>query len=158
MAVGVGHIGVVLLLAPADPVRGHRTDEHFMAEAAAARDAGHDMALVGHDALVEPGVPGGRWPVCRRAAARRCTAGGCSAAALRRVRLSARVQFGALRGEEFTGGFVLRRFERFTSAEARTWWMGGTCRLIMAHPRHPARCRQTSAQPRSSAPSSSLIA
>jgi Phage integrase family len=58
-AAGVGHIGVVLLLAPADPVRGHRTDEHFMAKAAAARDAGHDMALVGHDALAEPGVPGG---------------------------------------------------------------------------------------------------
>ena len=26
-----------------------------------------------------------------------------------------------LRGDEFTGGFVLRRFEKFTSAEARTW-------------------------------------
>jgi hypothetical protein len=46
-------------------------------------------------------------------------------------------RFRELRGEEFTGGFVLRRFERFTSAEARTWWVGGTCRLLTAHPDTP---------------------
>jgi hypothetical protein len=32
---------------------------------------------------------------------------------------------------------VLRRFEEFTSAEARTWWAGGTCRLVTAHPDTP---------------------
>jgi hypothetical protein len=45
--------------------------------------------------------------------------------------------FRELREEEFTGGFVLRRFEKFTSAEARTWWAGGTCRLVTAHPDTP---------------------
>jgi hypothetical protein len=57
---------VVLLVVAADPVRGRRTDEHFMPEAAAARTAGHDVALVDHDALAEPGR--GRWPAWRRAA------------------------------------------------------------------------------------------
>ncbi|GAB2600902.1 hypothetical protein Aab01nite_64550 [Paractinoplanes abujensis] len=42
-----------------------------------------------------------------------------------------------LRDDEFTGGFVLRRFERFEQAEARTWWAGGTCRLVSAHPDTP---------------------
>jgi hypothetical protein len=46
-------------------------------------------------------------------------------------------RFRELREEEFTGGFVLRRFERLTTAEARTWWIGGTCRLITAHPDTP---------------------
>ena len=32
---------------------------------------------------------------------------------------------------------LLRRFEELTSAEARTWWAGGTCRLITAHPDTP---------------------
>jgi hypothetical protein len=32
---------------------------------------------------------------------------------------------------------VLRRFERFTSAEARTWWLNGACRLTTAHPDTP---------------------
>lgn len=32
---------------------------------------------------------------------------------------------------------MLRRFEQFTSAEARTWWVGGTCRLVTAHPDTP---------------------
>jgi hypothetical protein len=43
-------------------------------------------------------------------------------------------RFRELRDEDFTGGFVLRRFERFVSAEARTWWVNGTCRLIGPHP------------------------
>lgn len=34
-------------------------------------------------------------------------------------------------------GFVLRRFERFVSAEARTWWVDGVCRLIGPHPDTP---------------------
>ena len=39
-----------------------------------------------------------------------------------------------LRGDDFAGGFVLRRFEQFTGAEVRTWWVGGVCRLVTAHP------------------------
>jgi hypothetical protein len=46
-------------------------------------------------------------------------------------------RFRELREDEFTGGFVLRRFEKFTSAEARTWRVGGTCRLATAHPDTP---------------------
>jgi hypothetical protein len=46
-------------------------------------------------------------------------------------------RFCELGEEEFTGGFVLRRFEEFTSAAARTWWVGGTCRLTTAHPDTP---------------------
>lgn len=43
-------------------------------------------------------------------------------------------RFRELRGDDFTGGFVVRRFEEFVSAEARTWWVGGVCRLVGAHP------------------------
>ena len=46
-------------------------------------------------------------------------------------------RFRELRQEEFTGGFVLRRFEEFTSAEARTWWAEASCRLVTAHPDIP---------------------
>jgi hypothetical protein len=46
-------------------------------------------------------------------------------------------RFRELREDEFTGGFVLRRYEQFLSAEARTWWVGGTCRLVTAHPDTP---------------------
>jgi hypothetical protein len=42
-----------------------------------------------------------------------------------------------LRGDDFVGGFVVRRFEQFTGAEVRTWWINGTCRLITAHPDTP---------------------
>jgi hypothetical protein len=42
-----------------------------------------------------------------------------------------------LRADDFTGGYVLRRYEPFTGAEVRTWWMGGTCRLVTAHPDTP---------------------
>jgi hypothetical protein len=51
------------------------------------------------------------------------------------VRVAAR--FRELRGDDFTGGYVLRRFEEFTGAEVRTWWVGGECRLITAHPDTP---------------------
>jgi hypothetical protein len=54
----VAHTGVVLLLVPADPLRPRRADGHFAAEAAAARDAGHDVVLVDHEALAEPGGAG----------------------------------------------------------------------------------------------------
>jgi hypothetical protein len=46
-------------------------------------------------------------------------------------------RFRELRDDDFTGGFVLRRFERFVSAEARTWWVNGSCRLIGPHPDTP---------------------
>jgi hypothetical protein len=46
-------------------------------------------------------------------------------------------RFRQLRDDDFTGGFVLRRFERFVSAEARTWWVNGVCRLIGPHPDTP---------------------
>ncbi|MGK5672000.1 ATP-grasp domain-containing protein [Micromonospora sp. URMC 106] len=42
-----------------------------------------------------------------------------------------------LRGDDFVGGFVLRRFERFTTAEVRTWWVDGVCVLVGAHPDSP---------------------
>ncbi|GIJ70485.1 ATP-grasp domain-containing protein [Virgisporangium ochraceum] len=46
-------------------------------------------------------------------------------------------RFRELRGDAFVGGFVLRRFERFDSAEVRTWWVDGVCRLVGAHPDTP---------------------
>ncbi|MEV4640197.1 ATP-grasp domain-containing protein [Actinoplanes sp. NPDC049548] len=46
-------------------------------------------------------------------------------------------RFRQLRDDDFTGGFVLRRFERFVSAEVRTWWVNGVCRLIGPHPDTP---------------------
>jgi hypothetical protein len=46
-------------------------------------------------------------------------------------------RFRELREDDFTGGFVLRRFEKFTGAEVRTWWVDGVCRLVTAHPDSP---------------------
>ncbi|HEX6354591.1 ATP-grasp domain-containing protein [Actinophytocola sp.] len=46
-------------------------------------------------------------------------------------------RFLELRADDFAGGFVLRRFESFTGAEVRTWWYGGECRLVGAHPDTP---------------------
>jgi len=216
----------MVLLVPADPLRPRRADEHFAAEAAAARDAGHDVALIDHDALTEPDgaeqaaarVPDGGGAAVYRgwmlasgryaALADALTAKGItlrtSAGQYRRAHelpgwypalapvtpaavwtagdgeeefraACARLgpgpavlrdyvksmkhywhqaayipdtaghaaawkvaaSFRELRGDDFTGGFVLRRFEKFTSAEARTWWAGGTCRLVTAHPDTP---------------------
>jgi hypothetical protein len=223
----------MLLLVPADPLRPRRVDEHFAAEAAAARDAGVTVALIDHDALAGPGdaeravarVPRGDgdgdgdgvpavyrgwmlsgrqyeafadaladqgvalrtstaqyrqahelpgWypalaPVTPEAA---WTAGGgepefraaCARlgpgpAVLRDYVKSMKhywheavyipdladlaaawqvaVRFRELREDDFTGGFVLRRFEHFVSAEARTWWVGGTCQLTTSHPDTP---------------------
>jgi hypothetical protein len=42
-----------------------------------------------------------------------------------------------LRGDDLAGGFVVRRYEAFTGAEVRTWWINGTCRLVTAHPDTP---------------------
>jgi hypothetical protein len=222
----IAHTGVVLLLVPADPLRPRRADEHFAPEAAAARDAGHDVALIDHDALAEPDgaeraaarVPEGGgaavyrgWMLAsgqyaalasalaakgvtlrtsaeqyRRAhelpgwypalapvtPAAAWTAGDaeqefCTACARlgpgpavlrdyvksmkhywheaayipdtadRAAAWKVAARFRELRGDEFTGGFVLRRFEELTSAEARTWWAGGTCHLVTAHPDTP---------------------
>ena len=221
----VAHTGMVLLVS-ADPLRPRRADEHFAAEAAAAWDAGHDVALIDHDALTEPDgaeraaarVPdgggaavyrgwmlaSGRYAALTDALTARGVRMRTSAAQYRRAhelpgwhgtlapvtppaawttgdgqqefraacarlgpgpavlrdyvksvkhywhqaayipdaadhaaawKVAAR--FRELREEEFTGGFVLRRFEEFTTAEARTWWAGGTCRLVTAHPGTP---------------------
>jgi hypothetical protein len=46
-------------------------------------------------------------------------------------------QFRALREDEYTGGFVLRRLEPFTGGEVRTWWISGECALVTAHPDTP---------------------
>jgi hypothetical protein len=46
-------------------------------------------------------------------------------------------RFLELRAEAFDGGLVLRRFESFAGAEARTWWVGGRCVLVTAHPDSP---------------------
>jgi len=46
-------------------------------------------------------------------------------------------RFLELREDSFVGGLVLRRFERFASAEARTWWVDGTCVLVGPHPDTP---------------------
>jgi hypothetical protein len=46
-------------------------------------------------------------------------------------------RFLELRADDVAGGFVPRRFEQFTSAEARSWWINGACRLIGAHPDTP---------------------
>ena len=48
---GLGSIGCVIFLVPADPLRPRRPDEHFASEAQAAREAGLAVAVVDHDAL-----------------------------------------------------------------------------------------------------------
>ena len=215
----------MLLLIPADVVRPRRPDEHFAAEAAAARAAGWVVALVDHDALARGGeadaavarVPAadgavyrgwmlgaGRYAEMAEALARRDVTLLTDAAQYRRAHElpgwcaelagltpdtswtsgadraafdRARAELGGgpavlrdwtksmkhywdeaayvpelgdaaaawrvasrlreLRGDEFTGGFVLRRFEEFTGAEVRTWWVNGECRLVSAHPDSP---------------------
>jgi hypothetical protein len=46
-------------------------------------------------------------------------------------------RFRELREDDFTGGFVLRRFENLGSAEVRTWWVEGRCVLVGPHPDTP---------------------
>jgi len=206
----VRHTGGVLLLVSADPLRPRRPDEHFAAEATAARDADITVARIDHDALADPGgaeravarVPDADGPAVHRgwmmnsnsyaALADALTAKGVRLrtdaaqyqqahelpgwhAALAPVTPQAEwtdgdsqagfraacerlgpgpavlrdyvksmkhhwheaacipdvadaaaawkvaARFRELRDEEFTGGFVLRHFEHFDSAEARTW-------------------------------------
>jgi hypothetical protein len=215
----------MLLLVPADPLRPRRPDEHFAAEAAAARDAGLDVAVVDHDALTVAGgarravarVPeaavavyrgwmlragqyaafaealAGRGAVLRTGAGqyrqahelpgwhaalsevtpasawttgddrdafeRAAAALGPGPAVLRDYTKSMKhhwheavfipdladtaaawtvaARFRELREDDFTGGYVLRRFESFASAEVRTWWVDGGCRLTGPHPDTP---------------------
>jgi hypothetical protein len=89
---------VVLLLVPADPLRPRRADGHFAAEAAAAREAGHDVALIDHDALAEPDGAG-------RAAARVPDGGG---AAVYRGWMLASGQYAALADALAAKGVTLR--------------------------------------------------
>ncbi|MFE2757888.1 ATP-grasp domain-containing protein [Actinosynnema sp. NPDC059335] len=214
----------MMLLVPADPLRHTRPDPHFAPEAAAARGAGHRVALVDHDALARgeaeravARVPADDDVVYRgwmlrsehyagfadaladRGAVLRTTADQYRAAhelpgwyddfkdltpesvwtdgfdrdgfERARERLHAgpavlrdytksvkhhwheaayipdladadaawRVarRFTELRDDDATGGFVLRRFEPFTSTEVRTWWVDGACALIGPHPDTP---------------------
>lgn len=46
-------------------------------------------------------------------------------------------RFLELREEDLVGGIVVREFESFVGAEARTWWMRGVCKLVTAHPDSP---------------------
>jgi hypothetical protein len=217
--------GPMMLLVPCDVLRPRRADEHFAAEVQAARDAGHQVGLVDHDALAagDAGRAISRLPDGPATAVYRgwmltapAYAGFAAAlagrditlrtsaeqyrrahelpgwyAALRAVtpesawtRGAARADFDQaratlgggpavirdytksmkhywheaaylpdladgdaawsvaerlheLRDDDFTGGFVLRRFEEFTGAEARTWWVDGVCRAVGAHPDTP---------------------
>ncbi|RZU76263.1 hypothetical protein EV384_4899 [Micromonospora kangleipakensis] len=214
-----------MLLFPADPLRPRRPDDHFAAEAEAARAAGILVALVDHDLLASghdparavaavrasgvavyrgwmlradryadladalaardvrlrttpaqyrrahelPGwyealrtvTPESVWTTgAGRAAfdaARRALGGG--PAVLRDWTKSAKhhwheaafipdladddaawrvaTRLLQLREDDFTGGFVLRRFERFTGAEVRTWWIDGRWALVGPHPDTP---------------------
>lgn len=215
----------MLLLVPADPLDPRRVDEHFAAEAAAARNADQSVGLIDHDALVAGRsgdvlrrIPAGDAEVVYRgwmvrseeyrrldeslaarglhlrtsaAAYRRahelpgwfdtlapvtpesawtdggsleafeacCRTLGTGPAVLRdftkslkhswadaafipdvsdldgALRVAGR--FLELRGDDLVGGLVVRRFERFVSPEARTWWVDGECRLVTAHPDTP---------------------
>jgi ATP-grasp domain, R2K clade family 3 len=53
-ASGCHDVGVLLIL-PSDPLEPRKPDEHFAAEAAAARSLGVDVALIDHDALTVSG-------------------------------------------------------------------------------------------------------
>lgn len=215
----------MILLVPASPLRPRHPDEHFAAEAQAARAAGIDVAVVDHDALARgadarravASVSGSGTAVYRgwmlrseryaafadlladRGVVLRTTAehyrrahelpgwyAALAAATPQSVWTTgsdranfdrARFELGAgpavlrdysksmkhywneatfipdledgaaawhvarrfleLRDDDFAGGFVLRRFERFTSAEVRTWWVDGVCVLIGPHPDSP---------------------
>ena len=212
----------MMLLVPCDPLNPRRADDHFAAEAEAARAAGHPVALVDHDALgagdagrgvarvpggdrvavyrgwmltaqayagfagalaargvalrtgpeqyrrghelpgwyaaLEPFTPGSAWTsgAGREAFDRARAVLGGGAAVLRDYTKSMKHywheaayvpdladgpaawsvarRLHELRGDDFAGGFVLRRFEDLTGAEVRTWWVGGACRMVTAHP------------------------
>lgn len=212
----------MLLLVPADVLRPRRPDEHFAAEADAARELGIDVALVDHDALTRRDgtaeavrrVPASEDAVYRGWMLRSEQYAAFAAALTRRgvtLRTSAEQyqrahelpgwydalkavtprstwtvgddradfdragaelgggpavlrdyaksmkhywheaafipelgdvdaawavasRFRQLRDDEMVGGFVLREFEEFTTAEVRSWWVDGVCRLVGPHP------------------------
>ncbi|MEV4704471.1 ATP-grasp domain-containing protein [Actinoplanes sp. NPDC049316] len=214
-----------LLLVPSDPLRPRRPDEHFAAEAAAAREAGIAVTVIDHDAAARAGgadlavsnvrvqgpaiyrgwmLHADRYAALERSLADRGVVLRTAADQYRQAHElpgwyealaaitpesvwtvgderdafdKARAQLGEgpavlrdytksmkhywheaayvpdvadgdaawrvasrfreLRGDDFTGGFVLRRFESFTGAEVRTWWVDGGCRLVTAHPDSP---------------------
>ncbi|GGQ76739.1 ATP-grasp domain-containing protein [Couchioplanes azureus] len=230
----------MLLLVPGDPLRPRRPDEHFAAEASAARAACLEVAVVDHDAFTRGGdhaaavarVPAGRDAVYRGwmlraeqyaalatalaardvvlrtsaeqyrrghelpgwyAAVRAATpeavwtqgaersgfeealaALASGPAVLRDYTKSMKhhwdeaafipdvadadaawrvaSRFRELRADDFAGGFVLRRFEPFTGAEVRTWWIGGVCRLVTAHPDTPGEQPPADVDPAAFAP------
>jgi hypothetical protein len=215
----------MMVLVPNDVLHPRRPDEHFAAEAQAAREAGHDVYLVDHDALTRPGgsrmaiagvigdgaavyrgwmlsaeqyarfadalaardvvmrttagdyarahefpgwydavrehTPRSVWTVGTDRADfdRACADLGPGSAVVRDHVKSMKhywreamfipdvadadaawavaCRLRELREDYFTGGFVLRRFEEFTGAEVRTWWVRGECRLVGAHPDTP---------------------
>lgn len=63
-------------------------------------------------------------------------------------------RFRGLRDDDFTGGFVVRRFERLASAEVRTWWTGASAG---SSPRTPIARRPAAARHRPDAVHSALI-
>jgi hypothetical protein len=215
----------VILLVPCDPLRPRRADEHFAAEAQAARQAGVAVAVVDHDALARGGdahravasVPAGDialyrgwmlpseryagfahaladrgvavrtsaeqyrrahelpgwFPGLARVTPRSAWTSGADRADFDRARLAlgsgpavvrdyvksmkhywneaaliadladgdaawrTACRFRQLREDDFAGGFVLREFESFSSAEVRTWWVDGRCVLLGPHPDTP---------------------
>ncbi|GGS94990.1 hypothetical protein GCM10010156_61580 [Planobispora rosea] len=46
-------------------------------------------------------------------------------------------RFVELQGEDLTGGLVIRRFERFTGAQVRVWWVDGEAVFAGPHPDSP---------------------
>lgn len=128
-----------MLIVPCDPLDPRRPDEHFAPEAVAARAAGDGFTL---DALDAAAARLGTGPAVLRdhvKSLKRHWDEACfipDTADVAGARAVA-TRFVELRGDEATGGFVLRRFERFVSAEVRTWWVGGTCALATAHPDTP---------------------
>jgi hypothetical protein len=61
-------------------------------------------------------------------------------------------RFRELRDDEFSGGYVLRRFEDLTGSEVRTWWIGGVCALVTAHPDTPDAAPEADVDPSVIAP------
>lgn len=59
----------MMLLVPANPLRPRRPDDHFAAEAHAARAAGIDVAVVDHDALIRSDPRRAVWAVPDRSVA-----------------------------------------------------------------------------------------
>jgi ATP-grasp domain-containing protein len=116
----------MMLIVPCDVLRPRRVDEHFLAEADAARAAGHQVGLVDHDALVagDAGRAVARLPVGDGAAVYRgwmltadAYAGFAAAVAVRGPELRTNAEQ-YRRGHEFPGWYAA--LEPFTPASAWT--------------------------------------